>query len=157
MAREIPLTRGYVAIVDDEDFDWLTQWSWHVARAPRGGLYAARSRTIPGPKKMHQLLIEAPKGCVPDHRNGNGLDNRRENLRVATRSQNAMNKRIRAGVSGFRGVTPNKRRWMAKIRVSGRHHYLGNFATAAEAARAYDSAARALHGPFARLNFPEVA
>jgi hypothetical protein len=89
-----------------------------------------------------------------DHVNGNRLDNRRANLRLCTRAENARNVRGRA-LSGFKGVTQVRARWRAVIYAEGKIHRLGSFGAAEEAAHAYDEAARRLHGEFAKLNFPE--
>lgn len=151
---EIALTRGMVALVDDGDLTWLSKWKWYAYRDPRSpSLFYARKNT--SPSTMHGLILPCPPGFVPDHKNGNGLDNRRENLRLASFSQNAMNKRITPGVSGFRGVSFSRHRqkWQAKIRAEGKHYHLGYFSSAVAAAEAYDARAVSLHGAFACLNF----
>lgn len=160
--REIPLTRGLVALVDAADFDWLSQWKWSVSGsgkyAERAVVIAARpalrTRTI----KMHRLIIGALPGQFVDHANMNGLDNRRANLRACTPMQNSYNRGPRGGVSPFKGVYLHLgRQWRSTIKADGRVRHLGLFATQEEAARAYDAAATVLHGEFARLNFPEAA
>lgn len=104
---------------------------------------------------MHRFLLEAPPGHEVDHRNGNRLDNRRENLRVCSRSENQCNRgKTRGNTSGFKGVGKKGNRWRASIKARKRRHGLGYFATPEDAARAYDQAAIQLHGEFARLNFP---
>lgn len=163
--REIPLTKGYVALVDAADYEWLNQWRWR-ARRSRGVVYAVRSAGRAARREgaaclifMHRLVCEVPEGEVPDHKNGDGVDNRRCNLRAATFTQNAVNARHRYNKTGYRGVTvaSSSGRFVARTRDGGRNIPLGAYATPEEAARAYDAAARRLHGEFARLNFPEAA
>jgi len=102
---------------------------------------------------MHTLITG---WSFVDHRNGDGLDNRRQNLRPANDSKNQMNARMRSdNPSGFKGVCADRHRWMARIQLDGRRTYLGYFATPQEAARAYDAAAVELFGEYARPNFPQ--
>jgi hypothetical protein len=153
MSKTIQLTRGMVAIVDDADYDFLNQWKWCSFKAG-GKWYAFRGPGI----LMHRLITGAPKEKDVDHRNGNGLDNRRKNLRVCSESQNAFNKnKYKNNTSGFKGVERRVNRWQATIRANNKRYYIGSFPTAEDAALAYDRAARELHGSFARLNFPEGA
>lgn len=157
MAREIPLTKGLVAIVDDGDFDWLNRWKWQIASRT----YARRFETVHGKRvavAMHRQILSARAGELADHINGNPLDNRRANLRIATHGENSRNAKLRRdNAIGLKGVRTINGRWMARIHKDAESIYLGCFDTAVEAARAYDAAALRLHGEFARLNFPGAA
>ena len=153
--KEIELTQGKVAIVDDEDFEYISQWKWcyTINQKSRSG-YAIRRPGI----LMHRVINKTPPGMQTDHINGNGLDNRKENLRSCTRTQNKANVKMnRNNKSGYKGVSREKKRktWRAHIRIGGKGRALGRFDILEEAARAYDRAAREKFGEFARLNFPE--
>lgn len=165
LPRQIPLTLGKVAIVDADDFDELSKYKWFAQRKPQKGFpdyfYACRQERSEGGKgrrqrvvMMHNQIMPPPPGMVVDHRNRNGLDNRKENLRHATNSQNMQNKRYRdKGLP--RGVSKIKisGRFRARIRDNGVLISLGCFDTAEEAARAYDKASLMLHGEFGIRNF----
>lgn len=159
MAVEIPLTRGMVALVDDEDAERVGAVKWYAnpdGEPPSCRWYAIRDRWEGGRRvreRLHRIILDAPAGALVDHVNGDGLDNRRANLRLCSGSQNGANKRCSVGRSGFRGVYPARARWYASIQ----HRSLGTFADPVDAARAYDAAAQAIYGPFARLNFPSEA
>jgi hypothetical protein len=147
-----------VAIVDDADYPAVSAARWYAHRGARTW-YAVRSNNHA--LLMHRILIDAPRGSEVDHWNGNGLDNRRSNLRLSTKSTNQQNsaKQRRVCRSRFKGVCWSKsaKKWVAYIKLDGRQQHLGCFAEELEAAHAYDSAARRLFGEFARLNFPEAA
>lgn len=156
----IPLTKGYVALVDDRDYDRCAAHKWCAMVQP-WGVYASRKDWTGGKPKtvlMHRFVISAPQGLKVDHRDGDGLNNRRGNLRLATTAQNGANRRKqRTSSSPYRGVTLVKKtgHWLASIRVEGVLHRLGTFPDADSAARAYDAAALRLCGEFARLNLGE--
>lgn len=162
MTKEIPLTKGKVALVDDDDYEALNAHNW-CAHQVQAGCYAVRSGSIKGGQErrmllMHREIMGAPEGLEVDHINGDTLDNRRENLRLATKAQNAANRRkTKAPTSSqYLGVSwhPHTRKWTARIAVGTRKHYLGVYSDEREAALAYDRAARHYRGEFAVLNFP---
>jgi hypothetical protein len=154
--KEIELTRGKSAIVDDEWYPYLNQFNWQ-ARYDRttGKWYAARQvhrKFI----YMHREILNAPDGLHGDHINGDTLDNRRSNLRLATSAQNAWNRdKYKNNTTGYKGVTYDKGRGKARaqITVHGKHRHLGWFDDPREAALAYDQAARQYHGPYGCTNF----
>ncbi len=150
--RQIPLGDGFYTYVDATDYEWLSQWTWHL----RNG-YAARYE---GRKLifMHREIMQPPKGMVVDHKNRNKLDNTRANLWVCTPRENARNRRKRRGAaSRFRGVCHSRPcgKWTVAIWFEGKLLHVGSFAEEVEAARAYDRKAVELFGEKARVNFPE--
>jgi hypothetical protein len=153
--ERVPLSRGRFALVDDADYDAvMNAGPWHAY--PGTGTYYARHSISP----TRQITLHAflTGWCLVDHRNSDGLDNRRENLREATWMQNAANARRRKdNSSGFKGVRQTRTgRWTAVIGDgTGRKRQVGTFDSDIEAAKAYDAAARARWGEFARLNFPD--
>lgn len=161
--REIPLTKGYVSVVDDEDYTFISQWRW-CARVSVGKVYAMRAVTASGQKTeyiyMHRQINGTPRDMQTDHIDGDGLNNRRANLRTATNAQNSWNgKAHKDAASRFRGVSPNlkpgkkhPKLWVAHICINGQVEHLGTFASEDEAASAYDARARSLYGEFARTN-----
>jgi len=156
MTKEIPLTKGAVALVDDDMYDYLMQWKWHLGSQG----YAVRNckRTEVGRKKisMHTMIIKPVFNMVFDHASGNKLDNTRKNLRLCTKAQNSYNKHSqRNNKSGFRGVYwhKNNKGWQAQIRVNYKNIYIGTYHDAELAARAYDAEARKHFGKYARTNF----
>lgn len=163
--REIGLNQGRIALVDDDDYARLAEHRWFVLQRSRGGTeYAIRFEMRKGIRKsiwMHRVLLAVRDGLYVDHINGNGLDNRRANLRLATISQNGANRFAQSNnTSGFKGVfynTGRGRSWFAQIKIQGRARRLGCFDDREAAARAYDQAAFRAFGEFARLNFPTSA
>jgi len=153
--RYIPLTRGLHAIVDAEDYEWLNQYKWYAQPAPRKGTFYARRNCRGGAVLMHRMIMRPPKGKVVDHINGNGMDNRRCNLRICTPAENSRNAPKRLGTrSRFIGVYPCGDKWVSYITYNKEQIYVGIFDDEVEAANARDLLARKLHGPYARLNFP---
>ncbi len=159
--KKIELTKGYEAIVDDEDFERVNQYKWHAfERRDKKVVYAARTDHTPeGDKtiRLHRFIMNAPKDMQVDHVSGNGLDNRRVNLRNCTNSDNQKNReKNKNNTTGYKGVTLNKRlrKFIPQITVNGENLYLGCYMTAKEAALAYNIAAKKYFGKFARLNKP---
>jgi hypothetical protein len=159
MAVEIPLSQGLVAVIDEADYaSVLAAGKWSACVRPGHPTYALRATRRPDGGQTTIRLHNFLTGWrYVDHINGDGLDNRRSNLRQATQATNNRNQAI--GVrnnSGYKGVCWHKRagKWCAQVSVGGRRIYLGLFVDPTEAARVYDAAAREVHGEFARVNFP---
>lgn len=158
--KKIPLTHGLFALVDDGDYDELMKHKWHV-RKGKNAYYARRTVSVDGKRNtvfMHRQIlgIVDPK-LFCDHIDMDGLNNQRANLRACNMSQNKMNTRKRSDNStGYKGVAIEKRcgRFRVQICVNGKIKTVGRFVEIECAARAYDKAAKELHGEFARLNFP---
>jgi len=160
MSKEIQLTHGKVVIVDDADFEWLNQWRWY---AVKGGhtWYAKRSicnGKTSKPISMHRQILGLTfnDGQETDHKNHNGLDNQRHNLRPCTPSQNQHNQRPKKdGTSKYKGVSWHTRdaRWTVAIEVNDKTIYLGRFRSEKTAALAYDKAVKKYFGEFACTNF----
>jgi hypothetical protein len=149
--REIPLTKGYVAIVDDEDYERvMAAGKWHYSSG-----YAVRDHSR---MRMHRFIMGLVfgDGKNVDHINGNGLDNRRCNLRICTMSQNQGNRGVnKNNATRYKGVSFDhiNNKYMARITIHGRTVHLGRFVYAIDAACAYDRAAREYFGEFAVTNF----
>ena len=153
--KTIRLTQSKVALVDDEDFERVNQYQWHVAKN-KGTLWYAAARPD-GHKReyMHRFILNLGPGEMTDHKNGDGLDNRKENLRRCSNSENAHNSKLHGdNHSGFRGVSLHRptNKWQTHIRINGQKVNLGYYANKIDAAKAYDQAAQKYFGEFARLN-----
>jgi hypothetical protein len=164
----IPLTQGLFTQVDDEDYDDLSQYKWHVVKAPYT-YYVVRAITSPDKNsknrqiklRMHRVIMNPSNEMEVDHRDGNGLNNQKSNLRVCTPSQNMANRRS-AGRSRYLGVSivylfgGKYKAIRASIRIGSVVLRLGQYPTEELAAEAYDIAAWVYHGEFANLNFKET-
>lgn len=159
--KKIALTKSKVALVDDNDFEELSQFKWCVTQKS-SGYYAQRRSWDSTTKKgkivymARQIMRAGPREIV-DHINGDTLDNRRNNLRIVNKSLNALNSKQRKSASGFRGVRKQSTgyTYMAMIKFNGQKIYLGNFRSPSDAAHAYNKAALKLIGPKAKLNSVE--
>lgn len=147
--REVQLTKGYVAFVDDDDYERINSFRWHYCNG------YARRRDGRGYRMMACEVLQVPNGTLLDHANRNKLDNTKANLRHATWSQNMMNKDYAyIGEHGYRGVSRDKRRprFIARMKHDGRYLFIGTYDTAVLAAAAYNLTAKELRGEFAVLN-----
>jgi len=165
---EVLLTQGKVALIDDEDAPRVLAHKWTLLTINRKSkvTYYARRSVMNGDKSrsaktrsvlLHRFILDAPDGVQVDHKNLDGLDNRRANLRLATNAQNHCNVPSRPSRIGFRGVEMLRHGngYGARIKVNSELIRIGPFKTAEEAARAYDLMAKHYHGEFATLNFPQ--
>ena len=153
---EIPLTKGKVALVDAKDFSLVSKYTWCAMWNGHNWYAVSRTGSTFRNIYMHRLIMGATEGAEVDHRRvGDTLDNRRGNLRVCTRSQNGANSRSKNS-TGFKGVRKRNGRFHAPITSFKTARHLGVFNSLEEAARAYDKAAIAVFGEFARINFPAL-
>jgi len=151
--KEIPLTQGKFALVDKEDYEYLCQWKWYACKDhntfyAQASIYKNGKPTTIG---MHRLILDAKQ---IDHKDGNGLNNQKENLRPCNGHQNQANRRPTKGTSKYKGVYWNKQcnKWKSRIQFNGKRIHLGLFDSEIEAAKAYDKAAKLHFGEFARFN-----
>ena len=159
LMKEIKLTQGKVALVDDEDFEYLNQWKWQANKKKSKKFYAWRGKKIDGRYRMiylHRFLLKlTDKKIFVDHVNMDTLDNRKENLRICTHSQNQMNTNKNSRNSlGYKGITYDKRvnRYYASITLDKKTFYLGGYIDPIDAAKAYNKAAIKFFGEFAKFN-----
>jgi hypothetical protein len=162
--KEIELTQGKVALVDDEDYEYLSQWNWHTSKGnttyyAKRNHYISENPPVQRPKLMHREIFERRgvelNGLGVDHISGNGLDNRWENLRPATDRDNARNRRRQAGCISKGVYLWEGRCWRAQIHTDKQIH-LGYYRTREEAEAAYDAAATEYFGEFAKTNLDIV-
>lgn len=152
----IPLTRGYEAIIDSSDVDLVKDQTWYAFDGVNTVYAATNSPVRNGTSTiifLHRIILNAPKGIEVDHKFGKGLDNRRSQIRLATKTQNRRNKaRASNNTSGFKGVSWSVRfnNWRAYIKINGKMKHLGVFQNPEDAHAAYCKAATELHGEFAR-------
>lgn len=157
---QISISRGMVALIDEQDAQLVGGYKWFARPCPcRTGLFyaVAHSSTKGGAKRqtiyMHRLIIAAEPSQLVDHINCDGLDNRRSNLRLATHADNSRNRRYVKSSTGYRGVIRNGDRFRAALGINGKMYYFGSYGDPISAAKAYDMAASAHFGEFAKLNF----
>lgn len=156
--KEINLTKGKVALVDDEDFEGLNQFKWHASWNGYNWYVERNSSALDGKKKifrMHRQILNAQKGVPVDHRNGNGLDNQKHNLRLCTNQQNSFNQRKarknnKLGIKGVRWREDIKK-FNARIKINGKEIHLGSFNVMGDADSAYRIAEEKYFGEFSRL------
>jgi len=156
--KEIQLTHGKVALVDDDVYEYLNQFKWY-ANNFNGKFYAVRSFMIAKGNQsivlMHREIMNPKKGFVIDHVDGNTLNNLKDNLRICTHGENLRNQKLSiSNKTGYKGVYFSKERnkWCALIQVYKVKYHLGSFINLKDAARAYNEAAIKYHGEFAKLN-----
>ena len=159
MAKEIKLTQGKVAIVDDEMYDYLNQWKWFANKQKNDKFYVGRRILVSNKKQstiwMHRFIMNPKKGMVIDHLDGNPLNNQKNNLRICTQSENLRNRNCNINnTSGFKGVYWHKitKKWMSYITINKKSLYLGIYTNPIKAAFAYNEAAIKYHGKFANIN-----
>ncbi len=148
MSKQIELSQGKIAIVDDEDFEYINKWKWCATKRYNGSFYAISTDN----KKsvyMHRIIMNPPDGVYVDHINRDSLDNRKCNLRYATNSQNQMNTTAKKNSSTkVKGVFRYGDKFSSQISYDGKRVFLGHFSTIEEAKKAYDLAAQKLHNEF---------
>lgn len=161
MVCEIKDAKGLIALIDKEDFEKVSKYKWNGHKKPYDKTwYFSASIKISRDKykrlELHNLIMDCPSGLYVDHIDGNGLDNRKQNLRICTFTENRRNRRKHKPFSSkYKGVLKDNDCWRGCIWNEGRSIYLGCFNSEIDCAKVYDAAARELHGKFASLNFPD--
>ena len=154
----------FTALIDEEDWDKVKDYKWRIDKPssrPRYGPYViGYNKQLKKEGKLHRVIMDAPKGMLVDHIDGDGLNNTKQNLRLCTHKENQRNKKANYNnPTGFKGVKVHGNKYRARLsyKIGGKsgEHSLGIYNTPEEAARAYDKKAIELHGEFASLNFPE--
>ncbi len=154
MTQQITLNHDKIALVDDSDYPSVSKYHW--CAHTNGYVWYAIGRVNGTAQFLHRLLMNAPKGILVDHIDGNGLNCQRSNMRLCDKYQNQANKGLTVrNTSGFKGVSWDRTRnkWRSSIKIVGRSITIGRFETATQAAKAYDEFARQFHGEFAKTNF----
>lgn len=156
--KKIPLSLGgknkgkFFAVVDDEDYKKLSNLRWTYSSAGPGyAEHGFKGKLV----RMHRVIMNAQKGFMVDHINMNGLDNRKKNLRLCTKAENMRNRNMtKVNTSGYKGVVWDKinQKWVAQMKLNGKHLNFGRFLLKKDAAKAYNEGAKKYHGKFAKLN-----
>lgn len=162
--RKISVGHGLFTIIDDEDYEKVIghRYKWYVVSWKRINRHIISSVPAPNTEtiQLHRFIMDAPQHLLVDHINHDGLDNRKSNLRLCTKSQNCQNRRLRQNTkSKYKGVCEHhsgNHLWQVRIRVNGKRISLGYFESEVDAAMAYDRGALLYHKEFALLNFPEI-
>lgn len=155
--KEIQLTQGKTALVDDADYLYINQFKWFAKQHTKGGVwYATRGRRVSGKRvedKMETFIIQVPNGMIIDHKDGNGLNNKKDNLRASTRSENARNCKT-YGRSKYTCVSWSETHqvWVVRVTMDGKRKFIGTFKNELEAAIIANISMRKYYGKFARLN-----
>lgn len=154
--KTIQLTQNKITLVDDEDYEYLSQWKWNAFKT-KNGFYAARCIWVNKKPKniyMHRLIMNTEKGLMCDHIDHDTLNNQKSNLRNCTRQQNQLNKNLYChSKNKYKGMTYHTGAYTVSVNYQNKRYYLGRFKDEIEAAKAYDKKALELHGEFANLNF----
>ena len=151
--KEVMLTNGMIALVDDDDYEKVRAYKWGASTTKISRTTYARCKVKGKTVYMHRIIITIPPGLYTDHRDLNGLNNQKDNLRVCTHRQNHQNEAIRRNKKSiYKGVHWHINKWQARISTVGKRISLGHYEKEADAAVAYNNAAITFFGEFARVN-----